>query len=240
VLPVHNAQETLEASVTELLEVLPDLTPRFEVLLIYGASTDDTQEVAYDLATRYPQVHVIRHATASDRLRAIRCGLEHSAGDVILLRDEASGINIQDLRKLWRRVGEFAAVIGRCPAAAPATVRGGWGHVLREWGMAATAMTLGGRGAALQLLHRQVAVRLCQEAADADDLTAELTRAGYRLCEVELRPASARPTPAFAPTMSAHRGPAPTRLDLVPQPASRPAPKRPRYLERLKAFALGE
>ena len=38
-----------------LLEVLPELTPRWDVLVMDNGSTDATVEVAHELVGRYPQ-----------------------------------------------------------------------------------------------------------------------------------------------------------------------------------------
>ena len=61
VLPVHNAQNTLACDVHLLLELLPDITPRFEILIVDDASSDHTEEIAHELSLQYPQVRVKRH-----------------------------------------------------------------------------------------------------------------------------------------------------------------------------------
>ena len=74
-LPVHNAQATLAATVHEFLEILPEVTPRFEVVIADDGSTDATIEVADELATCYPQVSAVRHARRLGRVAAIRTEL---------------------------------------------------------------------------------------------------------------------------------------------------------------------
>ena len=49
-LPIHNAQHRLERQVAEILDVLPELTSRFELLIIDDGSTDDSFEVARHLS----------------------------------------------------------------------------------------------------------------------------------------------------------------------------------------------
>jgi glycosyltransferase involved in cell wall biosynthesis len=101
-LPVHNAQERLARAVAEILDVLPELTPRFEVVIIDDGSLDETAEAAYALARCYPQVAVVRHPFRMGLSAAIESGLERSIGDVVFVADENHGVDPQDLRKLWQ------------------------------------------------------------------------------------------------------------------------------------------
>lgn len=45
-LPVHNAQATLEADIGQMLDVLPELTHDFHLMILDDGSTDATCEVA--------------------------------------------------------------------------------------------------------------------------------------------------------------------------------------------------
>ena len=51
VLPVHNGESRLAASVTEMLELASDLTSRFSIMIVDDGSTDDTSAVAEELST---------------------------------------------------------------------------------------------------------------------------------------------------------------------------------------------
>ena len=46
VVPVHNAERNLTQRIGRLLEVLPDLVAKFEVLIVDDGSADQTMEVA--------------------------------------------------------------------------------------------------------------------------------------------------------------------------------------------------
>jgi len=101
-IPVYNAQKSLELGVCEILELLPELSPRFELCILDDGSTDDTADVAHDLAARYPQIEVIRHPIRLGLAEAIQTGLDHTQGEVVLIGSEDYQLGPDDLRTLWQ------------------------------------------------------------------------------------------------------------------------------------------
>lgn len=95
-LPVKNAQATLNTAVHQILDEMTDSGDRFEILIIDDGSTDATSEVAHDLTCHYPQIRLLRHGISRGREAAIRTGLERSRGEVIMLRDDPTGFSIID------------------------------------------------------------------------------------------------------------------------------------------------
>ncbi|MEE9602530.1 MAG: glycosyltransferase [Thermoguttaceae bacterium] len=102
VLPVHNAESTLRHDVLCVLEVAEQLSDRLEVLIFDDGSTDQTIDVAEELAKCFPQVAVAR--------RSVRCGLgpivesalAETAGNVVMVHDGMSGIDVEGIQRLWR------------------------------------------------------------------------------------------------------------------------------------------
>jgi glycosyltransferase involved in cell wall biosynthesis len=101
VLPVFDAEHRLAGQVAELLDVLPELTDRFEILIVDDGSYDDTFHVADELAICYPQVRFVRHPFRLGLAETIQTGLDHAKGELVLVGDEQFGLNIDDLRRLW-------------------------------------------------------------------------------------------------------------------------------------------
>lgn len=174
-LPVHNHQSSLGGQVQRILDVLPDLTRQFELIIIDDGSTDATLEVADELANQYPQIRVARHAVPQGRLAALRTGLSRSTGEVILLHDEGSGLSMKEVQKRWHVMGPATPVRRPSQPAAgkPASL---WPETSPEEGY--------------QMVDRQ-AMRIILDQADA---------------------------PVGVPSR----------------------PRRPNYMARLRAFALGE
>lgn len=92
-LPVHNAQATLAADVAGLLDVLPELTTWFELLIIDDGSTDATCEIAEELVPAYPQVRLVRHNMRRGVEGSWRVGLERSDAPIVLAHNGRTEID---------------------------------------------------------------------------------------------------------------------------------------------------
>jgi glycosyltransferase involved in cell wall biosynthesis len=101
-LPVYNAHHSLESSVSELLEVLPELTESFELCILDDGSTDDTADVARELAARYPQITLVRHPVRLGLAETIQTALDNTRGEIVLVGDEDYCLDPDDLRTLWQ------------------------------------------------------------------------------------------------------------------------------------------
>ena len=101
VLPVRNAEQTLADNLADVLDVLADLTERFEVLLVDEGSTDHTTELAHDLAVRYPQLRVARKRPDDPTVSALEAGLSQTSGDVVFVQNRHARFSPNYLRQLW-------------------------------------------------------------------------------------------------------------------------------------------
>lgn len=100
VLPVHNAEASLASHVAHILDVLPDLTSRFEILIVDNGSTDHTEESAQELARQFPQLRVVRHSRREGMSTLMKTSLAQAQGDVVLVQDPANLMLRDDLRQI--------------------------------------------------------------------------------------------------------------------------------------------
>ena len=101
-LPVHNAQATLEADIGQMLDVLPELTHDFHLMILDDGSTDATCEVAQELTTRFPQVKYHRHSRCRGADAAIRDGLARTQSPVVLAHNGQPRIDAAEVLRVWR------------------------------------------------------------------------------------------------------------------------------------------
>ncbi len=130
-LPVHNAQRTLENDVSEILDIVPELVSQFELLIIDDGSADGTWEVASDLSRRYPQVKVLRQSMRQGPAVAIHAGAKQTRGEIVIAHDGQPGIDAGEIASLLRdgsqsavRPAHFGHASAVAPFSAPGTVAG--------------------------------------------------------------------------------------------------------------------
>ena len=229
-LPVHNAQSHLALLVEEFLEILPELTRDFEVVIVDDGSGDATIEVADELARHYPQVVAVRHASPRGRIATLRTALERSRGEILLVRDDDCDLPLDEAHRLWRATDEHEIVLGQF-GLPPEPKWSGWPAPDAKGGM--------------QMLARRAIEPLIASLTDQTTLRAALLEYGHSWHEVEVTDCTgeraARRASAFAyRVLPGELGQAvrPARTDPPPSPGVRP--KRPKYLTALKDFALGE
>jgi glycosyltransferase involved in cell wall biosynthesis len=112
-LPVYNAVDRLVDQVERLLEILPELSHQFEIVIIDDGSTDDTPEMAGEIVTSFPQVSMVRHPVRLGLEESIQTGLDVSQGEVVFVGDQHHGILSDDLEKLWKAHSDEDYVLAR-------------------------------------------------------------------------------------------------------------------------------
>ena len=102
ILPVHNLQSRLSARAGEILEVVAELTDKFELMILDDGSTDATCDVARELVRRYPQVRLLREPIQRGRSLSIRRGLREARGDIVIAHDGEPALDARQIARLWR------------------------------------------------------------------------------------------------------------------------------------------
>lgn len=101
IVPVRDAQASIWEQVHYLLDLLPDLTSRFEIIVVDDSSRDHTAEIAGDLAREYPQVKLLVHSDQRGLAHAAKTGLAAANGQIILVQEDMATVSANDLRRLW-------------------------------------------------------------------------------------------------------------------------------------------
>jgi len=173
VLPVFNAQKSLASEVSELLEVLAEMTDQFELVLVDDGSTDQTVEIADELAQQYPQIRVSRHPRRWGSSAAVQTGLAAATGDYVFVQDELTPVSANDIRRLWElRTDESIVAEG----AGAGVVSSDLLHRLGQWGVALQKNTTQHETrCGIQMIRRHAVenLRKIRRESDQESITAE-------------------------------------------------------------------
>ncbi len=159
ILPVRDCQATLSKQVHHLLEVVPDLTSRFEIILVDDASTDHTTEIARELERQYPQLRLICHPQHRGREAAVNTGLASAGNETVFVPEAHSAMSAMDMRRAWSLRHERGALPSRLRQR-PAILDPELIDRLTTWGQALRNLARRSSCGKIQIIRRDEAQRL--------------------------------------------------------------------------------
>jgi glycosyltransferase involved in cell wall biosynthesis len=83
VIPVYNEEAILRTALVDLVDRLSALPWSYELVLAENGSTDRTVEAARELGARFDQL-VCRHSDEPNYGKALREGIEHARGEIVI------------------------------------------------------------------------------------------------------------------------------------------------------------
>jgi glycosyltransferase involved in cell wall biosynthesis len=87
VVPCLNEEEALRDTNSQLVSALEQIPADFEIIYIDDGSTDSTLEILRELQSRDKRIRAVRFSRNFGHQMAITAGLEHAAGDAIVIID---------------------------------------------------------------------------------------------------------------------------------------------------------
>ncbi|XP_073306109.1 uncharacterized protein [Primulina huaijiensis] len=111
IVPAYNEEYRLPGALDETLNYLQERTAKdkpfsYEVVIVDDGSTDGTKRVAFDYVKRYTvdNVRVVLLGRNHGKGEAIRKGVLHSRGELILMLDADGATKVSDLEKLENQI----------------------------------------------------------------------------------------------------------------------------------------
>lgn len=200
VVPVRNAEQMLSQQIAKLLDVLPDLTTRFEVLVVDDGSTDHTVELVRELATQYPQLRLVRHREPRGIEAAVRTGLQWAQGRTVFVQEDAASLSSADLRALWALRHDEELVMARV-ASHPGVFDELLLDRLSQWGRTLKTAAQSPAGGGIHMIRRAAVEKLLAD----NDADGELTVSQLPATQL-IRPDSSHVTlsPRGSPSFLSH------------------------------------
>jgi dolichol-phosphate mannosyltransferase len=106
VIPAHNEQSNVGATVSELRDLLRSEGIRYEIIVVNDNSSDDTGQVAEALAAEDPDIRVVTRTRLGGFGRAIRGGLEVFRGEVVVIVMADRSDDPADVVRYFRKIEE--------------------------------------------------------------------------------------------------------------------------------------
>ena len=107
IMPVYNERATLRQSLDAVIAKKLDGVEK-EIIVVESNSTDGSHEIALEYENR-AGVTVICEDEARGKGRAVRTGLEHARGDIVLIQDADNEYDVNDYDALIKPLLEYRA-----------------------------------------------------------------------------------------------------------------------------------
>ena len=122
VIPVYNGSETLPLLIDQLMNVLPDLTDKFEILLINDGSPDHSWQVIEELFKKHTTIRGINMMRNYGQHNALLCGIRMAEMDVVVTMDDDLQHPPEEIPKLIAKLEEGYDVVYGCPKKLPHSI----------------------------------------------------------------------------------------------------------------------
>lgn len=107
ILPAFHEEKVIGRVVTSIHEVMKSSALDYEIIVVDDGSTDQTSEMAHAAGAR-----VIRHAYNLGNGAAVKTGIRHAQGDVVVLMDADGQHNPHDILRLLIEIPSHGMVVG--------------------------------------------------------------------------------------------------------------------------------
>lgn len=111
ILPIYNEAKSLPELVGELMLVLDELPYEWEVVAVNDGSKDDTYNVLKRIASREPHIKVVDFLVNTGQTAALRAGIDHATGDILIPIDSDLENDPADIPRLLDKLDEGYDVV---------------------------------------------------------------------------------------------------------------------------------
>jgi glycosyltransferase involved in cell wall biosynthesis len=204
VVPVHDEEAAIAGVVEALLDELPRVASRFELIVVDDGSTDRTAAVLDHLACAVPWLRVVRHPSNRGYGAALRSGFALARHAWVLVIDGDGQIDPTQLGDVVAALDGHDGVVGYRARRADAWPRrlntAAWNGLVR-WLFGLETRDLNCAFKLLPTSLVQDAALVSEGAVISAEILVRAARSGYRLAEVPIvhrprrfgRPSGARP-----------------------------------------------
>jgi dolichyl-phosphate beta-glucosyltransferase len=110
VIPCYNEAARIVVTLTEIFHHLSELKYSYEVIIVNDGGTDQTQEVLVSAFKNNSNLKYVSYEKNKGKGHAVRYGVMHAKGDLVMFLDADGATPIDEFRKLYEAIGKGADV----------------------------------------------------------------------------------------------------------------------------------
>jgi len=112
IMPAHNEEAAIAATVHSVVNTLKAWVPDFEVIVVNDGSKDRTRSIVEEIAASDQHVRLINHPVNQGYGAALVSGFEAITKDLVFFMDSDGQFDIADLERFFAFIDEYDAVLG--------------------------------------------------------------------------------------------------------------------------------
>jgi dolichol-phosphate mannosyltransferase len=112
VVPVYNEEENLPILASQLMEVLNGLGKPYEMVFVDDGSKDRSRMILKEMATQYPQIHILGFKKNCGETVADAAGLREARGKVVVTIDADLQNDPKDIPRMLEYLKDYDMVTG--------------------------------------------------------------------------------------------------------------------------------
>lgn len=104
VIPVYNEADVLQDSVKRVMEYMNNLSYSYEIIIAEDGSSDGSEEIAFNLSSRYDGVRVSHSDERLGRGEALKKAFKISKGEVLIYFDADLSTDLKGIEKAIEKI----------------------------------------------------------------------------------------------------------------------------------------
>ncbi len=112
ILPAHNEEQIIAKTVTNVVTVLQQWAPDFDVIVVNDGSVDQTGTILAELAQQESHLRVVTHEVNQGYGAALVSGFQAVDKELAFFMDSDGQFDINDIQRFFPFVDQYDAVLG--------------------------------------------------------------------------------------------------------------------------------
>ena len=101
VLTARDNATMLKQQVDRLMDIVPEFTPNFEVIIVIDGSNDQTSEIAQQYSLQFPQIKTKVNDQKQGVLASIRIGCDIASSGSVYVQEPEGEVNAAEIKKFF-------------------------------------------------------------------------------------------------------------------------------------------